>query len=138
VLFARGVALPPTGSIEDRVAREIVFRERQEKALFFESVTKMVARVLGVDPERAFGDLSATYASEVFQHVYDSDLVRKKIGALREARGRIQHRRREDLRLLERLDRLGVFYDQELGADPKPGRRSTFPGKPRVGKNPRR
>jgi hypothetical protein len=133
-LFARGISLPPVGSIEDRLMREVVFRERQEKVLFFESVTRLVARILGVDAERAFGDLSAAYAGEVFQHVYDADLMRKKLGTLREARGRVQRKRQEDLRLLGRLERLGVFYDQALGKEVHPVERTPSPRKPRPGK----
>lgn len=100
--------------------REMVFRERREKVAHVEAFAKIAARMYGLDVDRAFGDIVANYAGEVFQEAYDVDLMRKKIGALREAQARIRHRRAEDVRQINRLDRMGEYYDREFGTDLKP------------------
>jgi hypothetical protein len=105
------------GSIEDRVQREMVFRERQEKVAHVSALGRMVARVFNVDAEKAFGAIISDYASEVFQETYDADLLREKIAAIRSAQERVRNRRLHDLKMISRLDRMGEFYDKEYGPD---------------------
>ena len=114
-MFARGVPLAPTGSIEDRVMREMVFRERHEKVAQVQVMAKIVSQVFGLDSERVFGAIVSEYASEVFQETYDADLLRQKIGAIRAAQARVRRRREHDVEMLGRLERMGDFYDRELG-----------------------
>jgi len=106
--------------VEDRVMREAVFRERQEKVAHLDAVSKMVARVFSVDAHRAFGGIIADYAQEVFQETYDADLLRLKVEALRMAQGRLRGERQHAKRMLDRLERMGQYYDMELGPDLKP------------------
>lgn len=117
MIYARGVALAPMGSIEDRVQREMVFRERQEKVAHVSAFARMVARVFNVDADKAFSGIISDYASEVFQETYDADLLREKIAAIRSAQQRIRSRRLHDLKMLDRLERMGEFYDKEFGPD---------------------
>lgn len=100
--------------------RETVFRERQEKVAHLDAVSKMIARVFNVDSHKAFGGIVADYAQEVFQETYDVELLRAKIQALRTAQGRIRGERDNAKRMLDRLDRMGTYYDMELGSDLKP------------------
>ncbi len=100
--------------------REMVFRERQEKVAYLDAITRIVARVFSLDALRVFGGVVAEYAGEVFQETYDVELLRAKVQALREAQLRIRSRREHDKRMLNRLDRMGEFYDRELGLDLKP------------------
>lgn len=113
MLFARGVPLAPYGSVEDRVMREMVFRERQERVAHMDAIGKMVARVYNVDPEKAFGHVVSEYASEVFQETYDADLLKRRVTIRRRAQARVREKRQRDVDLLKRLDRMGDFYDQE-------------------------
>jgi hypothetical protein len=119
VLFARGVPLAPYGSIEDRVMREMVFRERQERVAHLDAVGKMIARVFNVDADKAFSGIVSEYASEVFQETYDADLLRRKVELRRQAQLRIRAKRRRDEELIERLNRMGEFYDRQKPKDAK-------------------
>ena len=112
-MFARGIQLAPYGSIEDRIQREMVFRERQERVTHLDVISKMIAMVFNVDVDRAFGPLVAEYASEVFQETYDADLLKKRVAARRRAQSHIRAKRQRDEDLLKRLDRMGDYYDQE-------------------------
>jgi hypothetical protein len=97
--------------------REMIFRERQEKVAHMDAMAKMVARVFGVDASKMFGDVVSDYASEVFQESYDADLLREKIAAIRAAQERIIARRKHDEGMIERLERMGEFYDRNLQKD---------------------
>lgn len=112
--------LAPYGSIEDRVMREMVFRERQERVAHVDAIAKMIARVFNVDADKAFGGIVAEFASEVFQEAYDPDLLRRRIAIRRGAQARIRAKRQQDEALLQRLDRMGEFYDQEAAKKPDP------------------
>jgi hypothetical protein len=114
VLFARGVPLAPYGSIEDRVQREMVFRERQERVAHMDAIGKMIARVYNVDADKAFGGIVADYAAEVFQETYDADLLRKKVAMRRDAQARVRAKRQRDEDLIKRLERMGEYHDQKL------------------------
>jgi len=100
--------------------REMVFRERQERVAHLEAIGKMVAKVFNMDSDKLFGHVVSEYAQEVFQETYDADLLRRKVNALRAAQKRISRRKSEDLRQLDRLERMGMFYDQTLGPDLQP------------------
>jgi hypothetical protein len=118
-MFARGVKLAPYGSIEDRIMREMVFRERQERIAHMDAIGQMIARVFNVDADKAFGGVLAEYASEVYQESYDADLLKQKIAALREAQSRVRAKRRRDEDMLKRLDRMSEYYDQKIAKDAK-------------------
>jgi hypothetical protein len=119
VLFARGVPLAPYGSIEDRVMREMVFRERQERVAHVDAISKMIARVFSVDADKAFGPIISEYASEVFQETYDIDLLRQKLELRRAALARVNAKRRRDEELMERLNRMGEYADREIAKKDK-------------------
>jgi hypothetical protein len=123
VLFSRGVPLAPYGSIEDRVMREMVFRERSERVAHMDAIGKMIARVFNVDADKAFGVIVAEYASEVFQETYDADLLRRKVEMRREALARVRAKKQRDLDLIKRLEKMGEYADkvwaQENAKKPK-------------------
>ncbi len=123
MLFSRGVPLAPYGSIEDRVMREMVFRERQERVAHLDAIGKMVARVFSVDADKAFSNIIAEYASEVFQETYDADLLRQKVEIRREAQARIKAKKQRDLDLIKRLEKMGEYadkvWDQQIAKKPK-------------------
>ena len=123
MLFSRGVPLAPYGSIEDRVMREMVFRERQERVAHLDAIGKMVARVFSVDADKAFGGILAEYASEVFQETYDADLLRRKVEMRREVQTRIRAKKQRDLDLIKRLEKMGEYadkvWDAQIAKKPK-------------------
>lgn len=111
-MFSRGIELAPYGSVQDRVMREMVFRERSEKVAFLDAVGKMVARLFNVDADKAFAGVLAEYAAEVFQESYDADLLRRKIAMRRAAQARVIARRRRDEELIKRLERMGEYVEK--------------------------
>jgi hypothetical protein len=111
VIYARGVNLAPYGSVEDRVMREMVFRERQERVAHMDAIAKMIARVFNTDASKVFGGIVAEYASEVFQESYDADLLRRKIAARRAAVARVRAKRKHDESMIKRLEKMGEYYD---------------------------
>lgn len=115
-MYSRGMELAPYGSVQDRVMREMVGRERAEKVAHVDAIAKMIARVFNVDADRVFGPIVAEYASEVFQESYDADLLRRKIALRRAAQARVAAARRRDVELIQRLDRMGDYYDQQEAA----------------------
>jgi hypothetical protein len=110
------------GSAQDRVMREMVFRERQEKVAQVQAIARIVAQVFGLDADRVFGSVVAEYASEVFQETYDPELLRRKLAALRVAQARVKRHKDHDLTQLTRLEKMGAFYDREFGNDLGSGR----------------
>ncbi len=118
--LARGQALPPIGSIEDRVLREMVFRERSEKVAFVRAVAAIASRLAGMDADKLMGDVVSEYASEVFQESYDPIALARKAQRLRDAQARIRRRRTEDeatLRRLDRMETLGQDFDRRKGRE---------------------
>lgn len=122
-MFSRGVPLAPFGSVEDRVMREMVFRERSERVAHVDAIAKMIARVFNTDADKAFGGIVAEYASEVFQETYDADLLRRKVAIRRAAHARVRAKKQRDLDLIQRLDKMGELADQTWGKE--------FPKKPK-------
>jgi hypothetical protein len=119
-MFARGQALPPIGSVEDRVMREMVLRERSERVAHVRAIAAIAARAVGMDADKLFGDVVAEYASEVFQEAYDPAALARKARRLREAQVRIQRRRAQDAEMVRRLDRmeaLGKDFDRKKGRE---------------------
>jgi hypothetical protein len=110
-MFSRGMDLAPYGSVEDRVMREMVGRERAEKVAQVDAIAKMIARVFNADADKIFGGIVAEYASEVYQEGYDVDLLRAKIAARRAAQARVVAKRRQDEDLINRLERMGKYTD---------------------------
>lgn len=73
-----------------------------------------------MDAEKMFGGALAEYAAEVFQETYDADILQRKISIIREAQKRIRAKRLHDEKMIDRLDRMGEYYDKEYGLDLKP------------------
>jgi hypothetical protein len=119
-LFARGIALPPPGSVEDRVLRETLFRERRERVAQVEVFAKIIARITNTDAGKAFGSIVAEYEAEVFQETYDAEVLKRKIEVIREAQKRLRTKRLHDEKMINRLDRMGEYYDREYGLDLRP------------------
>lgn len=95
--------------------REMVYRERMEKIASVRAFASIAARLLGSDADRAFGDVLSEYASEVFQEGYDPVMLARKRDRLREAQKQVRKRRVEDLRSIQRLERmekLGEEFDK--------------------------
>lgn len=116
-MFSRGVTLAPFGSIEDRVMREMVFRERSERVAHVDAIAKMIARVFNTDADKAFGGIVAEYASEVFQETYDADLLRQKVAIRRSAHARVRAKKQRDLDLIKRLEKMGELADKTWGKE---------------------
>lgn len=108
--------------------REMIFRERQEKMSFAEMSTCIVGRILNVEADKAFGGILAQYAMDVFQEDYNVDVLKQKIDALRSAQRSIQAKVAYDKRMLNRLDAMGEYYDQEFGEDLLPHRNNNGKG----------
>jgi hypothetical protein len=125
VLFSRGVQLAPYGSVEDRVMREMVFRERQEKVAHMNAIGSMISRIFNVDAEKAFSGIVAEYASEVYQESYDPDLLKRRVAIRRAAQAQVRARRERDESLIKRLDKMGEYYDQTLPPTDTKKKRST-------------
>lgn len=111
-MFSRGVELPELGSVEDRLMREMVYRERMEKIAHVRAFASIAARLMGSEADRAFGDVIAEYASEVFQESYDPIVLMRKRDRLREAQSRVRQRRVADMRSIERLERMDKLGEQ--------------------------
>lgn len=109
--------------------REMVFRERQEKVAHLTAITRIVGQLFNLDSESVFSRVLRDYASEVFQETYDADLLRRKIEAIRRVQTRIRGERSESMRQLNRLERMGEFYDREYGPDLLPAKQP--PPKPK-------
>ena len=116
-MFSRGVPLAPFGSVEDRVMREMVFRERTERVAHMDAIAKMIARVFNTDADKAFGAIVNEYASEVFQETYDADLLRRKVAIRRAAHARVRAKKQRDLDLIKRLEKMGELADQTCGKE---------------------
>lgn len=80
----------------------------------------MIGRLFNVDAEKAFGGIVAEYTAEVFQETYDAEVLKKKIEIIREAQKRIREKRRHDEKMIDRLEKMGEYYDREYGADLRP------------------
>ena len=115
-MFSRGMDLAPYGSVQDRVMREMVMRERAEKVAHMDAIAKMIARIFSADADKIFGGIVAEYASEVYQESYDADLIRRKIAARRAAIAKVIARRRADEELIQRLDKMGEYTDRQIAA----------------------
>lgn len=110
--------------------REQVFRERQEKVAHMEAISKMVAQVFNMDARRVFGHVVRDYEREVYQESYDATLIKQKLDELRRAQERIRLRKREDVRMLDRLDKMGEYYDKVMGPVQFGKKPVETPGKP--------
>lgn len=100
--------------------REMVLRERAERVAHVRAIAAIVARVVNADVDRAFGDVVADYASEVFQETYDPAALARKAAQLREAQAVIRRRQAKDAEMLVRLQRmetLGQEYDKTRGRE---------------------
>lgn len=91
--------------------REMLSRERQERVAHVEAVAKIVAAVFNVDATKAFGGIVAEYAAEVFQETYDPEVLKRKVAQRRRAQAAIVQKRRYDESLIQRLDKMGEFYE---------------------------
>lgn len=81
---------------------------------------KIIARLSNSDATKAFGSIIAEYEAEVFQETYDADVLARKIAVIREAQKRLRAKRLHDEKMIDRLDRMGEFYDREYGVDLRP------------------
>lgn len=80
----------------------------------------MVGPLLNIDPDRAFGPAIREYAREVFQETYDVSLLRNKLNALRDAQNKIRDKRSYDQKMLQRLEKMGEYYNKEFKIPDKP------------------
>lgn len=85
-----------------------------------EVFAKIIARMSNTDASKAFGSIIAEYEAEVFQETYDADVLARKIAVIREAQKRLRAKRLHDEKMIDRLDRMGEYYDREYGTDLRP------------------
>lgn len=82
----------------------------------------MIARVFDVDADKAFGGIVAEYAYEVFQEAYDQDLLRRRLAMRRVAAARVKTAREHDERMINRLEKMSEFYEQNPPTKPPPAK----------------
>lgn len=104
------MALPPRGSIQDQILRELVRRERNEKAALVEMGLFFLSTLTGAD-ETLSKKWMEYYLEELHQTRYDPAIIRKK-----------KAQRKVDQDLLKKVEKLTVPDDQ-LPPLPKPKRR---------------
>lgn len=98
--------------MQDRVIREMIFRDKTERVAHVRAFATVAARLMGMDVDRLFSDVISDYASEVFGESYNPDLLRQKADSLREAQRRIREKREKDESALKRLERMGDYADK--------------------------
>lgn len=103
--------MPPRGSVQDRVLREMVFRERQEKLAYLDAMSSMIGQMFNVNTDKMFGHIKHKYAAEVFQEAYDSDVLRERIRMLRYIQTDIKRKRKDEVDTMTKLENLGKLYD---------------------------
>ena len=111
--------------------REMIFRERQDKVAHLDAITQIVAQIFNLDATRVFGHILRGYTQEIFQETYDADLLRKKLEDLRRAQMKVQSRRRENVKQISRLEKMGEYYDKVMGPMPFDKKKSPIPQAPR-------
>ena len=111
--------------------REMIFRERQDKVAHLNAITRVVAQLYGLDSTRVFGHIVQSYSQEIFQETYDADLLRKKLEDLQRAQMRVRTKRREDVKQISRLEKMGEYYDKVMGPMPFDKKKPPVPQAPR-------
>lgn len=120
-VFARGVSLPPRGSVQDELVKEIFWRERNEKMASVGLIARIVARGLGVPEDEVEGMLSV-YTDIVTQNRYTPQVA----GERRRRQAEADRQKKADQARLQKIDKLTV-PDEELAPPLKPRGR----GRPR-------
>jgi len=93
----RGAPLPPLGSFQERIASELLMRERNEKFACVALFAKILGELGGLDPN-AVGNLLEEYGEELYQLRYNLKYrnVRQrtisKIVAEKEERSRLMNK----------------------------------------------
>jgi hypothetical protein len=99
--------------VQDRLIREVIFREKAERVAHVKAIAGIVARLLGMETEKAFGGLIQEYASEVYGETYNPELLQQKAQNLRAAQAEVRGRRERDQQLIGRLDRMGEYAQRK-------------------------
>lgn len=97
----------------------MVFRERRVQVAGIEALAKMIGRVAGVDANKYFASIISEYATEVFQETYDVNILKRKVGRLRAVQTAIKQKKSKEESLINRLERMGQFYDEQEKAREK-------------------
>jgi hypothetical protein len=106
--------LPPRGSIQDELLKELFWRERSEKMASVGLIARVIARGLMVPPDELEKMLS-DYADIVTQNRYTPQVA----GERRRRQVEADHQKKADKARLEKIDKLTV-PDEELPPPPKP------------------
>lgn len=109
--------MPPRGSIQDRIACEILIRERRR------SVTEHVylARILssGINlPEKLFQLWTTMLTMEVFQESYQPEVVKEKEQALKLIQENVTQKHGHQVRMFKKLHSITTSDDDMRVATP--------------------
>lgn len=110
--------MPSAGSIQDRIACEMMLRERRR------SVTEQVylARILSAGlsiPEKLFQLWTTIVTMEVFQESYQPAVVKEKEDALKLIQENVTHKHEGQVRMLTKLQKLTAREDDLRPATPE-------------------
>lgn len=114
-MAARGLRLPPRGSIQDRIIQEVLLRERNERYVAGEVLILLACKALGLETEQMRG-LLEHYSDEVHQERYRPSIIR----ARKAAKAAVRKKEAEDKRRLAALDKLTV---EDKGTSPPRSRK---------------
>jgi tRNA A-37 threonylcarbamoyl transferase component Bud32 len=110
--------MPARGSLQDRIACEILLRERRR------SVTESVylARILsaGINlPEKLFQMWTSLLTMEVFQESYQPEVVKEKVQALKLIRENVTQTQEHQVRMFRKLHSITTSQDDLRPASPE-------------------
>ena len=108
IAYARGVSLPPRGSVQDDMLHEVERRNRNLRLAELRFMGRLVARGLDV-PEAEVEAMLDLYTLELFQDFYRPQLI-ATLAALRKATAQ---RKKADLDILSKVDKFTVT-DEDL------------------------
>jgi hypothetical protein len=113
----KGLELPARGSIKDEILKELVWRERNERASAIRLLVNVIRRGLGI-PHEELNRMLNMHTDIVTQNRYTVATMRKN------RKEKVDSRRKtnEDKKRLEKLDKLTVS-DEELTTPKKKKRK---------------
>ena len=106
---ARGVRLPPRGSVQDRILVEVIQRERFEEFQKAAYLGRVLGLLWGADPQ-ALRRAEEALEFAIYQTAWDPEHVRQH---LENARSVAHQQREERLRDAHLLDRVARYSDDD-------------------------
>jgi len=102
--------MPDRGSIQDRIACEMIIRDRRRQVQGQMYLGRIMAASLNL-PEKLFSTWTTLYSMEVFQSNYSPEVVRDKEEALKVISDIVDKKEEEHTSMLNKLDKLTVRED---------------------------